>query len=149
VIIADKMEKRDRIAYLISKRKIKMPSKKKIIPKAVYKKILKKYGNNNCEVWIVNGEFVRDFFFLDFTEGGHDRVYSFIPKNEIWIDDDLSRKELKYVLLHEVYERNLMVKGVNYNSAHKKALEIELKYRNNPKLLNFTLKDEFNKYLVR
>ena len=31
-------------------------------------------------------KFGQKFFLLDYCEGGHDKVYPFIPKNEVWIE---------------------------------------------------------------
>ncbi|MBU3943003.1 hypothetical protein KKA24_03405, partial [Patescibacteria group bacterium] len=60
--------------------------------------------HNGITVWLVYGRLVRSVLNVDFTEGGHDLVYSFVPKNEVWIDDDLLKKEIPYVILHELYE---------------------------------------------
>jgi hypothetical protein len=62
-------------------------------------------------IWIVDGRLVRSVFDVDFTEGGHDYVYEFVPQNEVWIDNDLEESERPFVLLHELHERNLMAKG--------------------------------------
>ena len=37
----------------------------------------------DLSVYLVDGEMVRDLLFVDFVEGGHDLVYSFIGKNKI------------------------------------------------------------------
>ena len=49
---------------------------------------------------------MRSVFDIDFTAGGHDYVYEFVPENEVWIDDDIEEQERGYVLLHELHERN-------------------------------------------
>lgn len=85
--------------------------------------------NNGLSVWLVDGKRVRSNYSLDFTQGGHDKVYGFIPRNEVWIDDDLSVKEREPVILHEVNERNLMSGGMRYLPAHKRSAIKELKYR--------------------
>ena len=59
---------------------------------------------NGVSVWIVNGRLVRSVFDIDFTEGGHDYVYEFVPENEVWIDDAIVEVERSYVLLHELHE---------------------------------------------
>ena len=121
---------------------------------------MKKYSGE-VKIWVVNGELVRDLFFLDFTEGGHDLIYPFVPKNEVWIDDDVSPKELKFILLHELHERNLMIKGWTYDlhdertaiekinkkakihrSAHGSASRIEYFCRKNPSKLDECLMKE-------
>jgi hypothetical protein len=143
--MANKIEKRERGKSKLMKQEMKIKKSKGNLLKGVYKKLLKEYGGNKLNVWVVNGELVRDLFFLDFTEGGHDKVYSFIPKNEIWIDDDLNFDEIKFVLLHEVHERNLMAKGMRYDPAHKSSSKIEYYCRKHPKKLDTYLKKEFNK----
>ena len=92
------------------------------------KKILLK-NINDLSVWLVDGELVRDWWNVDFTEGGHDLVYEFIPPNEIWIDDDLDLEEQDFVILHEITERNLMFKGCPYHKAHQVALKTEYQKR--------------------
>lgn len=149
IAVANKVEKKERSAYLLVKNKIKVSRKKDKYLNLVYKKRSRKYSNNKCTVWIVHGEIVRGIFFLDFTEGGHDDVYSFVPKNEIWIDDDLSKREIQFVLLHEVYERNLMRKGMSYSEAHRHALQIEYHCRRHPRMTKAALKKEFDKYELR
>jgi hypothetical protein len=54
--------------------------------KNVHEQLWKKL-ENGVSVWIVNGRLVRSLFDIDFTEGGHDHVYEFVPENEVWIDD--------------------------------------------------------------
>ena len=71
----------------------------------VHQRLWKKL-ENGVSVWIINGRFVRSVFDIDFTEGGHDYVYEFVPENEVWIDDAIEEKERGYVLLHELHERN-------------------------------------------
>jgi len=109
----------------------------------------KLYGEceNDVKVWIIDGELVRDKYYVDFTAGGHDLVYGkrigqFMPNNEIWLDDDNHPNEQKLILLHELHERNLMTKGMNYNNAHKSSSLLEYKCRKNPILLDMYLKDE-------
>ena len=113
---------------------------KKVLEK-VYVNIIKKYSGK-LKVWIVRGEVVRDVFFLDFTEGGHDKVYSFIPKNEVWIDDDISELERKFIILHEIHERRLMAKGMNYDSAHQSSSKLEYHYRHCKDQIDKAIKEE-------
>lgn len=93
-------------------------------------------------VWIVNGRLVRSVFDVDFTEGGHDYVYEFVPQNEVWIDNDLEETERPYVLLHELHERNLMAKGWDYDRAHEDSSKIEYHCRHHPNELHFALANE-------
>jgi hypothetical protein len=109
----------------------------KLDPKKVHKHLLKKinYEGEELSVWVVDGRLIRSSFYIDFTEGGHDFVYKFVPKHEIWLDDDLMEKERPYVLLHELNERQLMSQGWTYDKAHANSSKIEWESRHNPAIL--------------
>ena len=103
--------------------------------------------NDGIAVWRVDGKKIRSNFDIDFTEGGHDLVYDFVPEKEIWLDDDLLTEELSYVLLHELHERKLMSSGLAYNDAHggmgeiEGASQIEWRARRDKELLDGFLSD--------
>lgn len=97
---------------------------------------------SGASVWIVDGRLVRSVFDVDFTEGGHDHVYEFVPENEIWIDNDLEEAERPYVLLHELHERNLMSKGWPYSKAHEDSSRLEYHCRHHPTELHEALAKE-------
>lgn len=97
---------------------------------------------SGVSVWIVDGRLVRSVFDIDFTEGGHDYVYEYVPQNEVWIDNDLDEAERPYVLLHELHERNLMAKGWTYSKAHDDSSRIEYNYRHHPNELHLALSEE-------
>jgi len=97
---------------------------------------------NGVSVWIVNGRLVRSVFDVDFTEGGHDHVYEFVPENEVWIDDDLDDSERGFVLLHEMHERNRMISGWAYSKAHEESSRIECHCRQHPDELHEALAAE-------
>ena len=83
-------------------------------------------------IWHVNGRLIRDWVFIDFTEGGNSHAYEWMPANEIWLDHDVDRREVKFVKLHELHEYNRMADGLSYERAHKSANRVELKARRNP-----------------
>ena len=93
-------------------------------------------------VWVVDGRLVRSAFDPDFTEGGHDHVYEFVPPEEVWIDNDLVTDERPFVLYHELHERNLMVNAWAYDSAHADADRHELYYRHHSNELHSALERE-------
>lgn len=82
-------------------------------------------------VYLVSGEYVRNHLDIDFTQGGNDGVYSFyIPLGEIWIDDALHGLDRTATALHEMVERDLMVKhGMAYDPAHEIASSCERPFR--------------------
>jgi hypothetical protein len=110
-------------------------------PAKVHVRLWKKL-ENGISVWIVDGRLVRSVFDVDFTEGGHDCVYEFVPQNEVWIDNDLEEVERPYVLLHELHERNLMAKGWTYSKAHDDSSRIEYYCRHHPNELHLELAKE-------
>ncbi len=110
-------------------------------PKQVHKNLWKKL-ESGVSVWIVDGRLVRSVFDIDFTEGGHDHVYEFVPSGEVWIDNDLEELERPYVLLHELHERNLMMKGWTYGEAHEDSSKIEYHCRHHPDELHDALAKE-------
>lgn len=92
----------------------------------VYVKKIPQFCMNGVKVWLIYGKLVRDNLYKHFTQGGHHYVYKWVPKNEIWIDDNLNPKEYGYVLFHEAIERNLMkYNKMNYESAHGVAIAYE------------------------
>lgn len=109
--------------------------------KKVHVRLWKKL-ESPVSVWIVDGRLVRSVFDVDFTEGGHDYVYEFVPENEVWIDNDLEEAERPFVLLHELHERNLMAKGWDYDRAHEDSSKLEYHCRHNPNELHSSLAKE-------
>jgi hypothetical protein len=81
------------------------------------------------DVWLVDGELVRDLFYAGFTLGGHDYVYKYIPRNEIWIDDTVDESDITFIILHEAIERDHMKRGMEYEAAHIIATDIEVQAR--------------------
>jgi hypothetical protein len=77
------------------------------------------------EIWLVDGKRIRRRWDGDFVYGGSDRRYTFIPKNEIWIDSEVSLAEAIYTVEHELIERELMDKGMIYDQAHEEAKKSE------------------------
>lgn len=110
-------------------------------PEKVHKRRWKTL-ENGVVVWIVDGRLIRSAFNIEFTEGGHDKVYEFVPDNEVWIDDDLTFKERRLVLLHELHERNLMESGWPYSRAHADSSRIESLCRKNPASIHNLLMKE-------
>jgi hypothetical protein len=110
-------------------------------PATVHEHLWKKL-ENGIQVWIVNGRLVRSAYDIDFTEGGHDHVYEFVPTGEVWIDDAIEEDERSFVLLHELHERNLMEKGMPYSQAHAESSRLEFHCRHHPDELHDALAAE-------
>jgi len=102
--------------------------------KASVKVYVRKYGHikdENIDVWLVNGEEVRNRCKTDFIEGGHGYVYSWVPNDEIWLElGPHTNKEGPFILIHEYVERILMkYKKTKYDAAHKIAAKVEFSMR--------------------
>ena len=110
-------------------------------PATVHEHLWKKL-ENGIQVWIVNGRLVRSAYDIDFTEGGHDHVYEFVPTGEVWIDDAIEEEERSFVLLHELHERNRMEKGMPYSQAHAESSRLEFHCRHHPDELHDALAAE-------
>lgn len=81
-------------------------------------------------VYLVSGEKVRDDLDIDFTMGGNAGRYSYVPMNEIWIDDAMHVLDRTATALHEVVERDLMLhRGMSYDRAHDAANLCEHSFR--------------------
>jgi hypothetical protein len=113
--------------------------------KAIHKKLLKKYSNDKVKVWMANGFLVRSLYYLDYCAGGHDKVYHFVPRGEIWIDDAINPKDFKCTLIHEAHERRLMAKGMTYDKAHHRSSRLELSCRKHPRKIDRVLRRELRK----
>ena len=90
---------------------------------------------DDVNVYIVDGDWVRRQFCMDYVFGGHDLVYgagnkahpelTFIPDKQIWIDGRMESYEQTMTLFHEIFERRQMEKGVSYGKAHAAANRAE------------------------
>ena len=87
----------------------------------------KTYGK--IKVYIVDGKWVRREKDIDFTDGGTNCKYDWIPKGEVWIDNGQETDEIDYVIVHEMTEYILMNRGLDYDHAHSEANRAEMPYR--------------------
>jgi hypothetical protein len=85
------------------------------------------YGKNgNYDIWIIDGNRVRQKIYKEFLYGGNEQRYVFNPKGEIWIDNAISCEEFDLTVAHELNERHLMAKfGWTYEAAHDSSLSLE------------------------
>jgi hypothetical protein len=94
---------------------------------------LREYGkiyNDGLTVWIVDGNLVRDLFDTQFVEGGNGYALPWVPKDEIWIDNELKEEEIPYIIKHEYVELKLMKDdGMPYEEAHHEAALAEYRMR--------------------
>jgi len=90
-------------------------------------KLIKK--QRKLKIYLVEGKKTREILDPNFQFGGHHLIYNYIPINEVWLDNTVIPKERKYVLVHELYELNLMKKGKSYNNAHDYANAAEKEAR--------------------
>jgi hypothetical protein len=81
------------------------------------------------KVFFVDGEYIRDNIYSDFSQGGNDMAYpEFVPIGELWIEK-LMIAEQNHILKHEKDERELILQGMTYEEAHKVVKDAEDKER--------------------
>ena len=88
-----------------------------------------KKTENGLTICYVDGPIVRQYLDPYFIFGGHDLVYDYVPFKEIWLDALTDPQEIKYILLHERVERDLMEKGKDYDNAHRFATAADMEER--------------------
>jgi hypothetical protein len=104
------------------------------VPAGVRQQYLGLY--KGLRVWSVDGPLVRETWKTDFTQGGHDLVYPWIPgPDEVWLESDLKVEERPDVLLHEGNEHGLMADGMGYDEAHRRSSRVEFAARERKKVL--------------
>jgi hypothetical protein len=80
----------------------------------------------NYNIWIIDGNVVRQKIYKEFLCGGNEQRYIFNPSGEIWIDNAISCEEFDLTVAHELNERHLMAKyGWTYEEAHDSSLMLE------------------------
>ena len=136
---ANRIERRMRVAAGDLKKVIR--GKNLPDAKLVHRQLWKTLPNG-VQVWFVKGRLVRSVYDIEFTEGGHEHVYEYVPRGEIWIDDDIHENERGFVLFHEMHERTLMADGMDYDTAHDESSKRELHLRKHPDELHEALADE-------
>lgn len=96
---------------------------------SLYKRVIPEFSTALVKTYLVDGDLVRRLFKRDFIEGGHDRVYSWIPSREVWIENKFRSQPIMTarIALHELYERQLM-KRMSYSRAHPRASVSEAHY---------------------
>ena len=100
-----------------------------MIPAIRFGKIVGQIGG--VPVRSVDMELARHLCDPDIAVGGHGYIYpDFIPKGEIWLDEDLSPQAFACSALHEATERLLMQKKkMSYDKAHDFANGVEAQLR--------------------
>lgn len=84
----------------------------------------------DASIYLVDGETVRDEIDVDFTNGGNEARYHYVPRSEIWIDDAQHALDRTATALHELVERDLMLRhGMSYDAAHDAANGHERAFR--------------------
>jgi hypothetical protein len=113
----------------------------------------------NFDIWIIDGNRVREKIYKEFLYGGNEQRYIFNPKGEIWIDNAISCEEYDLTVAHELNERHLMAKfGWIYETAHDSSLMLEQVIRSKNKeicesheasLGKVSVLDSYNKKEIR
>lgn len=103
------------------------PRRRATVPAGIRLRRLRRV--RGLDVYLVDGERIRNEIYTDFTMGGTEARYAFIPRGEVWIESTLSPFDRKATLLHEIVERRRMFDGLSYGDAHDEATEVERMFR--------------------
>jgi hypothetical protein len=113
----------------------------------------------NYDIWIIDGNRVREKIYKEWLYGGNEQRYIFNPKGEVWIDNAISCEEYDLTVAHELNERHLMAKfGWTYEIAHDSSLMLEQVIRHQNKeicdshetsLKKVSVLDPYNKKEIR
>lgn len=83
---------------------------------------------DDLDIYLVDGDEIKKKYFMDFVEGGNNQVYKFVPKNQLWVDDNMNPKVIPHIIYHEFIEQYLMkCKDMSYDDAHDIANKNEKK----------------------
>lgn len=107
--------------------------------KHVYKRL------GNIRVCLVDGNSVRRNYNSRFRDCGMKRTFSFIPKDEIWVDQRLSSSDRNLVLLRAIREYNLSVDGMKLDQMKHAVEPVVEKCRRFPLLIPHRLNREYAK----
>src|ERR1035437_7959796 len=94
---------------------------------ALYKKykdkiyIKKERQIGDFTVWIVDGDLIRDHVQEEFTNYSFHYRFSFIPKDEIWIDEQASSDESQFYIDRLLYQIKLIKNGMSYDKSYNLA----------------------------
>lgn len=77
------------------------------------------------KIFVVRGELVRDELDREFSSGANGRRCSYVPDDEIWLDDELPTQEHAAILRREAVEANLRTQGMSGDQARGFASKAE------------------------
>lgn len=106
------------------------PQGRVTVPRGIRLKSMKSRYACGLRVYLVDGCRIRNEIDVDFVFGGSGARYSYIPMQEIWIDNVLGKLDRDATIIHEVTERLRMIDdGMSYSDAHDCANVVERKFR--------------------
>jgi hypothetical protein len=80
--------------------------------------------------YVVDGTFIRNGRDVDFTNGAHHLTRRYIPIDEVWVDLEApGAGELRFLVAHQLHERQQMLAGVDYLTALSRANRLERRAR--------------------
>ena len=86
------------------------------------------------KVYEVDGEWIRNNIDVIYGSGGHGRVHTFIPNDEIWISKGHNSSYQARTIIHEINEYGKM-KDLPYYHAHKNSQKEEFLHPEDEEML--------------
>jgi len=120
-------------------------NKRDNLPSNLLKKVERKIAGKilgNITVYFVDGETVRDFLDIDFTQAGHGNRYFYIDPNELWVEEYLRPPDCAATIIHEQTESIRMLNdNEDYSTAHDAANRAEGSFRKLTRQGKLVIKD--------
>ena len=94
------------------------------LPEDILKRVKEKHVGKifDLDVWVVDGEILRNESDIDFCVGGNPARYIYVPAGEAWIEKTFTYTDFVATLMHEFTEYIFMkFKGLSYDNAHDHA----------------------------
>ncbi len=82
------------------------------------------FDQGKFKIYEVDGEWIRNNLYVNYGTGGHGKVHSFIPNNEVWIEKNKKSEYKARTIIHEINEFKKMNK-LPYYHAHKNSMKVE------------------------
>ena len=100
-----------------------------VYPRLELKKMVKSEAGQEIQVWVVDGEYIRTYLDIEYTNFGQHGRFPFIPEFEFWLDKEGENDEADFFIAHLKVEWEAMQAGKPYTTAIVEADREEMKLR--------------------
>jgi hypothetical protein len=84
---------------------------------------------DGCDVWVVDGDFIRREWDGQFTDFAQHSDFPFVPKNELWLDRCNGENEFAYYIANMLAQRKALQEGKSPKEAYSEGDKAEAEAR--------------------